>query len=154
MKKNIVIIACLLALPMRGMEPQQKKLQPYTIVVHNTQIVLKNSPLYTVDKTVGIVGVGRNWQRKLQKPNFGDNKYIGSTECLSNQDELSLLSFTGTATYDSYIIGQELWKQAQCHPIDNLILRVVEPDITKKRIIKLNNTIGIIRFNAVLIKKR
>lgn len=131
MKKSIVIIAFLLALPVRGMERQQRE-KPYSIMVYNTQILVKNSPLYNVDPQIGIVGVGRKWQRKLQRPSFGDNLEIGSTEFFNNVQELGLLYF-GKATHDSYITGQELWKEAQYYPINNLLLRIVEPDITKKK---------------------
>jgi hypothetical protein len=152
MKKKLFIITCLATTYAQAMEivinnkTHKNKTYSWNTQLGNTTINVTKGPMSSINKKVDIMVVGRNQQRQLQEPSFGDSHNIGTFYYTSNSAILyeknkENESASDDDSYHPYLGSSksDAWQRAQTTTINCPVITIIEPRITLKQSYKYEN---------------
>lgn len=143
MKKNsLLIIACLSTACIQTMEIiPEKKICSWSTKLGSTIINVNKAPISSIVGKVNIIGVGRNQQRTLQEPSFGDSHNVGEIDCTNNsilyeknkEDESASDDDSYHPFNQRLNKSNKLWEHAQKIAINSPMITIIEPRITEQQ---------------------
>ena len=131
MKKSIALVVCMTTVLMYGMNNEHDM----TFFIKDTVVHLKKGCMCQADGMVDCIVVGRNEQRALKKPSFGDNHKVGTIEevrdkivYLKKKDSDSGSEDDVYKWFDNN--DKNRWENAYTRELKTKVMNVIEPRIT------------------------
>lgn len=127
MKHYLLIAACISTSLLHAMETNS-----LTIVCGKTTINLTKGSPFSPDRKIDCTVTGRNQQRMLQPPDFGDSFTTGTINYIRNQTvyEKNEDSASDDDTYKPWSDTNNKWENAHNQKINSTIMSVIEPRIS------------------------
>lgn len=106
----------------------------FSIRINDTLFSVTKGDVYSCHQLADIMVVGRNQQRQLQAPSFGDSRHVGKIHCLDDKIfyavHKELDSASNDDTYKPFMAHDtDLWRKAEKKKVDCKLLEIIEPRI-------------------------
>lgn len=130
MKKSVIMLVCVLSAIAYGAE-NTKDLR---LSVGETLFHIIKDDMYKYHASVDLMVVGRNQQRKLEKPNLADSRLAGRIYPVEDKIVRVLAKESDSAsdddTYKPFTTEDtKLWEKAEARTLACKVIRIVEPRI-------------------------
>ncbi len=130
MKKIVMMLTCVFSVIAHGAENNKDLM----LSVGGTLFHIVKDDMYKYHASVDLMVVGRNQQRALKKPNFGDSREVGRIYPTEEKTVRVLAPQADSAsdddTYKPYVIKDtKLWEKAEDKALECNVFAIIEPRI-------------------------